>query len=329
MSIDYTSVELINEVKLRMVSPTSQSLFEDYDYARFLNSAQHSIVIPAINRAKEDYFVTSSDTAIVSGTSSYRIPSEAIGGQLKDIVLVNSNGSEMELARLDIVDQKRASYAYGVRFNGDSVVLLPTPTDSSLSLRFYYKKRTNNIAARVSYISNTAGYDIFNYEFVTEKYSTTIIEFADTDNIFLPTISGFTNPTSISIIKNSNPFYVISNHTVTNIDQANKRLTISPAMSSDVAITDYVADFGFTPMFNFTYEGHLVCCQFAAALAMKAMGDLNRGKEAYELGKLMLDDFLRTINPRLDGEAKRVVSPAGGILDYMGEQMNWRSNVGP
>lgn len=310
MAIDYTTAELINEIKLRITAPTSQALFQDADFVRFLNSAQHSIVVPAINKVKEDYFLTYSDTPIVAGTKTYRLPTKAIGGQLKDLVLVTASGSEMELPRLDIVDQKRPVSAFGARFEGDHIVLIPTPQDSSMSIRFYYQRRPNNL---------------------TVTSNAPIISAVDpgTSTITIPSaMSGWTTSTYLDIIDNNPPLWrtVGDNIKISSVVGPGITLTSYP---SDITTGMYVCETGLTPIPQLPYEAHLVIAQYAAGLAMKSTGD-KQMDDVFTLGDKMLEDLLRAINPRMDGEAKRVVSVRGGILDYSSSgATGWRLSVGP
>lgn len=311
LGIDFTTDNLIAELKVRQTMPTSAGLFTDDDFVRLLNAAMHKVVA-AIHRVKEEYFVTYSDTAIVAGQNAYTIPARAVAGQLRDIVIVDAAGVESELVRIDATAEKNADALFGVILRGHQAVIVPTPASAVNSVRFKYERRPNNLvktslAGKISSI-DTALKQIV----VVTKPSTwaigTKLDFISGDPIFQSRQDG-------------NVIAGISGFTI----------TMTTALGTDLAVGDYAAQSGFSPIAQLPYEGHLVIAQYGAAWSMRSLSNKEPAKDAEHSADESLRDFISTINPRIDGEAKKFANTGGGIWAASAGDAGggWRLNVGP
>lgn len=307
LSITFTTDELINEIKTRQTVPTSQGTFDGSDFVRLLNAAMLQKVVPAIHRVKEEYFIKYTDSAIVANQANYSIPVRAVGGQLRDVVYVDSGGVESELPRLQPEDLKRAIPTYGVVLRAHEVIMSPTPLTALGSIRFYYERRPNNLcgvadAGKISSIDT-----VLHKVVVATKPSTwavgTKIDFTSGDPIFQSRGDGYA---------------------ITGISG----FTISFAsLPTDLAVGDFAAASGFSPIPQLPYEGHLVMAQYAAAWAMRSLSNKRPAEDAEKSADGMLKDFVDLINPRIDGETKRFANTGAGIFGSGGD--GWRLNVGP
>jgi hypothetical protein len=73
--IDFTTTALIASIKTRSQMPSVQELFTDAEICTTAGEVLRSVVIPQILKRNEDFFVTSSDQALVAGTRAYRAAS--------------------------------------------------------------------------------------------------------------------------------------------------------------------------------------------------------------------------------------------------------------
>lgn len=308
LGITFTSDELINEIKVRQTVPTSQGTFTNQDFMRLLNAAMFQKVLPAIHRVKEEYFITYTDIPLVANQAEYNIPARAVGGQLRDITYVDSGGVESELPRLMPEDLKKPIPAYGVVLRNHQALMVPTPSAAVDSMRFYYERRPNNVclvtdAGEISSIDTG-----LNQIVVVTKPSTwavgTKIDFTSANPIFQTRGDGYA-------ITN------ISGFTIT-----------FASLPSSLAVGDYAAESGFSPIPQLPYEGHLVMAQYAAAWAMRSLSNKRPSKDAEKAADGMLKDFVDLINPRIDGETKRFANTNNGIFSQ-GVSTGWRLNVGP
>jgi hypothetical protein len=147
-----TSDTLLTNVKDRAAIPPAQVSLTD---AKLLTAATEELqayIAPVLDQLHSEYFTLSADTSIVSGTSGYDMPARAMGGALRALKFVDSSGIECPdpLSQIDLADVGKyaavsASYPTGFYFTATQVVVLPTPTASSGSLRMYYSARPGTL----------------------------------------------------------------------------------------------------------------------------------------------------------------------------------------
>ena len=311
LGIDFTTAQLINEIKVRQTVPTSQGLMSDADFVLLLNAAMHQKLIPAIHKVKEDYFIKSSDTAIVANQNNYDLPIRAVGGQLRHWCLVDENGVETELPRIDIAAPSRPIPLYGARFQNNQVILIPTPTSTGQSVRFYFERRPNNLVT-TSLAGKIASID-------TGANTIDVVSIPSTWAVgtYIDFISG---EPMFESVGDAYPITAISGLTV----------TFGGGLPSGLAVDDYAAQSGFTPIPQLPYEGHLVMAQYAAAWTMRSLSNKRPMQDAEKAADGMLASFLNVINPRVDSEPKRFTNTGGGVFNAnAGQTRGWRLNVGP
>lgn len=297
-AINFTVDEIIDAVKDIVTVPTSQGLFLPANFVRIMNLQLHKKLTPAIKKVREEYFVTTQDTALVANQSLYRIPSRAIGGTLRDISIVDANGNAREIPRLEpellksnpVVSAGRYS---GYLFQGGYIQIVPTPASASDSVRMTFERRPSNLilTSDAGKITNVSGSDVT----VNNQPS------------------AWTTATTFDLIRGEPPF-----------DSLGDDLTIS-AISSNVLTFDslptgaaanmWVAESGTTPVPQLPYEGALVLAEMAAVKILQAIKDAPGLKDAKEEAKEDLAQFISIITPRNTGTPKKAVN-RNGIFDW-------------
>ena len=311
MGIDYTTTGIIASIKRRAIFPTSQNLYLPQDIANILTEELHSYVVPLIMKEHEEYLVTNYDQAITAGKQNYFIPYQAMGLKVRDVVLVTSGGEEIGLARVEPEELKliRSGAAYwrqGFYFDNDQVILVPTNQDySSYTLRMKIFRRPNNLvlssaAAQISVV--TPGTK-------TITVSTTI-----------PTT--WTTAMTFDLIKGKPSFRCNGeNLAVTTISGFD--IVMTAALPSDLAVGDWIALNGFSPIPQIPYEIHRILEQRAVVKILEGMKD--KGGMENAMNDLdgannptsMVANFRALVSPRADGSVQRLVSK-GGIARNMG-----------
>jgi hypothetical protein len=103
-------------------------------------------LVPLVRRSRGDYWVTTHDETIVSGTASYRVPERAQASGLRDLSIVDDAGREWPVPQMHLEDRGIAEvYGGGIactRFymEGANVVLVPEPEVSGYTLRMRYHR---------------------------------------------------------------------------------------------------------------------------------------------------------------------------------------------
>lgn len=100
----YTSTDLINSIKRRIMLPVSQSTFSEQDMLDFATEEMNMAIVPAVLKEQEDYYLYSEDIALVNGTTKYDIPYRAIGNKIRDVSIVDASGNVSEMSRIGIGD---------------------------------------------------------------------------------------------------------------------------------------------------------------------------------------------------------------------------------
>lgn len=151
MPTTYTAEELITTVRNRTMTPDTSSLgTADADILRYLNEEFMTLVMPAVKKYREEYFVQTELIPTVASQDHYRIPKRAMGMSLRDVIY-RSGTSRFSMAnlsrtRLDAVSVgDTASVPLGFYTEGPYVVLLPAPSDSGDNLEISYYLRPGEL----------------------------------------------------------------------------------------------------------------------------------------------------------------------------------------
>lgn len=308
--IDYTVDALIEKLKTRGTIPTSQSLFLPADFVDIMSDVMHDTVVPAIVSVREEYFVTYTDQAIVANQAAYRIPIRAVGGMLRDVVLVNSAGTEISIPRLDPESQKSSpsivsQSTYGFKLRGDEVVLIPTPGSANGdSVRFYYERRPNNL------ILQAQAAKILTFSTVTKivGIDATPSNFAVTDTFDIirpdPIFSSVGDDIALTTLSGTN-------------------LTFTAALPSGIAANQWIAEAGFSPVPQIPYEAGLWLVHEALCATMEGMADNAGLTNARKKADRLKENFLKIITPRVHGSPQKIVQRSG-VFDYSRVGGRWR-----
>lgn len=296
MSIDYTSTALIASVRRRALIPRSQQLYDDADIAAILTEELDADIVPLIMEVREEFFVTNYDQAIVVTQQNYRLPQRAIGQKLRDVCLLNSNGLEVSYPRGDADYLKHQWFTgqYNRRvwiFRDDEVLCYPNAASlGAFQLRMKYFRRPNNI------VLTTAAGQITGMD--SNAKTLTL------GNVPL----SWSSLTSCDIIKGTPSFRSHGDDVaIASVDTASKVITLTSSIPSGVAIGDWVAEPGSSPIAQIPYETQQLLAQRTAVKILEGLGDREGLTSAADVYKDMLDKFRNLLTPRSDGSPKRIV----------------------
>jgi len=92
--MSYTSENLLLSIKLRGQLPDTTNNLNPHSDSNILKSATevlHTMVMPLIMSAREQFYVTSKEITLTPGTNRYEIPSRAAGQVVRDVYLKSNN----------------------------------------------------------------------------------------------------------------------------------------------------------------------------------------------------------------------------------------------
>lgn len=297
MALDYTSTAVIADLKRRGKIPTNQNLYQETDLAAILSAEINDTILPRIMSVREDHFVTFKDTLIVTGTDSYAIPQRAVGGKLKDVVIVDNLGTVLEdLPRLTYTDVSLFSpmdyvKLYGFYLQGDDVRLYPNASGwNGRYLRQYYFRRPNKLV-----VTTAAG-------------KITAINTGTLEVTLDNAPSTWTAATTFDVIAGRPNFRsVVDDAVITNI--AGSVLTFTSVTGFTVG--DYVAEAGESPVPQIPYDAFGWLAQRGALKAVESIA--NQQELAAHIAAATDQEarFIDKITPRVDDAPKKIVSRKG------------------
>lgn len=299
------TTELLESIRQRASLPSSGASGTDADsLLRYADEELLTRLVPHVLKVREDHFVVTEDTALVADKARYRIPSRAIGGKLRDLLLVDGD-SVSNLVRIPPEDAD-AYAASGTPeafyMEGSSVVLVPAPSSSSQSLRMRYHRRPGKLVA-----SDEAA-------LIVAKTSTTV------------TLAGtpalWSASSTVDFVKGTSGFECAAVNVGVATLAADVLTPDDPDTLEDVEVGDYVTLAGYSFFPQVPEDLHPVLAQLVACTVLDAIGDgpgleraLVKLRELQEASGVLLSN-------RVEGEAK-IINTRNGFLGGGGTPRIW------
>ena len=290
----YTTTELLADIRRKGHIPPNQTPFQDADLLAMADFELQTSILSQIRSCRENYFLTYTDFSI-SSDSNYKIPLRAIGSALSAVQLVVGT-TIYQIDRVEISQQFSTLTSpngfYSFYIQGNSVVVLPSPTTGTIRLWFYTRPNTLISPTAAAQVSSVSGNVI--------------------TCLSVPTT--FTTGTPLDIIKDQPGFEALL-------------LDTRPTLIAGVAVTipgtptttiegDWVALAGQTPVPQIPVEFRPLLIQRVVVKYYESQGYLDKMKAAQAKLVEMQQDILQLINPRVAEAPKRVVADSGLIGGY-------------
>jgi hypothetical protein len=292
--MNVTTSNFITNVKTRAAIPTSQNTFTS---AKILNYADEEIrtgILPLVKKVRESFYSYDVDTALNS-TGTYSVPTRAVGAGLQDVVLIDSQGNRISVDLITedevIAQDISPTNSPAFYFKGNKLQLVPRVPPGFVTLRQSFLIRPSTLV-ETSAAAQITGID----------RNTNTLTFGS-----LP--STFTTSSALDFIK-ANPHFECSA-----IDQTPASVTtttlVFSSLPSDLAIGDWVALAGESPIVQIPFEFYAILEQRVANRCLQAQGQMEGYKAGEALLRKMEDDALLLITPRVQREPKKIVGRNG------------------
>lgn len=303
----YDTAALIASIKRRAMVPTSQQTFQASDFLAIADEELRSLLLPLLLSAFGEHYVRESDTTLVANQANYRIPSRAVAGKLRDVVYLDANSNRYSLPEVspDALDELDTTSSVPPRFyyvQNQHVVLVPTPSSASGTLRLRYYCRPGDLVA-------TAGTD---YAVITSINT-------GSGAITCTTVpSGWSTSSSLYDLVRAKPHFdhLAIDLTATGVTTgAGGNVTVAAAsLPSELAVGDQVCVANQSGVPQLPLELHALLAQLCAAKCLEALGDGEAAERAYSVASRMREDAQAVLAPRVDGEVRLAWPGAVGIL---------------
>lgn len=294
MAESFTTVELLADIKQRAMIPTDQSTFSATDLLRFATDELRLALLPMLLAEREEFYLTETGAtqSLVANQAAYAIPYRAAGQLLRDVVLVDANGVVRNLTRIEydqIPDYSFSGTGTPEYFclRNNKAVLFPTPgsADTTYSVRMPYYIRPSKL------VESTAAAQV------------TVISGTDVTVSSVP--STFTTTTSVDFVRATGGFECLAIDAT--ISAVNSTVLTLSAVPSDLAVGDWIALSGQSPIPQLPAELHPLLAERVAKKVLKSIGDSNGAKLSEETIIEMTKAASLLTSPRVHGEPKRIV----------------------
>lgn len=296
----YTTTDLLESIKQRSVLPDNQDTWSNDKLLTAATEEMRSAIVPLLMSVREEYFVTSEDTAIVSGTSRYPIPERSVGMGVREVLWVDSNGNSYPMPMVTVEDGDASSaqsiwassgnngsspYAYRLEWN--SIVLSPVPTSSG-TMRVMFTISPGDLvetddAAKITSIDTATN---------TVTCSTVPASWAGSE--------------SVDIIKGSGGHEYLST-TATIVSVNGTDITLS-ALPSGLSVGDWVALEGQSPIPQLPRELQPLLAHKVVVQILESMSQRGAAQSADERVNKMIQSALAMISPRSKSGAKKMIA---------------------
>jgi hypothetical protein len=300
----WTTDDFLTQLKVRCQLPDDNQAITDAQLFLLADMAMQTDIESLVQSVMGEYWVTTSDTTITSGTSSYRMPYRASGRKLRDLLLVDSAGNQISIPEIPANEawryQTAGSWVWGAQMayyvQGEKVVLLPTPTLTGYSLRFKYYVRRPRL---VSLSDNVNGAAI------------TAVSGGLRQITVSSTPTGITTNTVVDIIKRR-PYFDYLNMSLTVSGATATVITVTSDYSTEVEAGDYIFVEETTGVIPLPVELHPVLLTATAVRVLTSLGDAKAQAELVMLEREK-DMAKLLLAPRNDGEAKYIINRKGPL----------------
>lgn len=302
---DYTSTNLLADIKRKSFVPISQITFDD---ASLLDMADEEIqngMVSLLMSVREEYLVDYVDIYVDGTTRAFDIPSRSIGAKLRDVtVLIDPRNfnqpNERSLPEINAEDA-----VFNNNFNNfltlqsfflrDNQVILNPSADSftGQTLRLYYFKRPNKLiqtsqCSRITSITaNTCTVNLVPTNFGT----------------------GGTLSINTDIVKAKPPFKLNAMDLDITIDTTTNTAVFPADLSTyGIQVGDYICLSGESPIPILPVEVHTLLAQRVAVKLLASLGDNVNFQIATNRLTEMEHNVKELISNRVEGAVRKVVN---------------------
>jgi hypothetical protein len=156
---EYDTSALLEDLKERGSLPDEDFRFSDI---LLLNAATREMregIAPMLTASRLDYLVYAYTVAVTSGKASYRMPTKAVGGTLRDVVFIGADGNPCPLTLLSsdevrtIGNPATLGTPMGYYLRNYEVVLVPPPNVTGTLSMPYYARPNRLVLAGASTVT--------------------------------------------------------------------------------------------------------------------------------------------------------------------------------
>lgn len=322
MPQNYTSEALIEKVRRYENITADGTVYTDQEILNFINDEIELNTLSMLKTVREDYLIFTRDYSFGqnSDLSQIELPNYASGLALRDVYCLDSQGNfynvpklaPQEAASMNSFNYNSAWIQFaGFYLQGNYLQLFPSTVSQGATFRLTFMRTPNTL--------------LLNSE------SARIISINGT----LITVNN-PNPnwnvsTSFAFIRQNYPFEFVESTATPKVKYASytplsdvpvsglngQDLTVAADVAADLTVGDIVCEAGFSPVIQFLpKESYNVIAQGAAVGILHALNDIESERSANARYKMMTENCIKLISPRVQAKAKVLNSLGNGIGSF-------------
>jgi hypothetical protein len=297
---DYSTTQLILDVKRNGSVPTDQALYSDVDFCKAFTDCQRTKITPQILNCKEEFFVVerlyafSSLTAVAGDRLSLPLPGRSIGQRIRSLQLVDVNGNVVtDIPRLSPERNEsntRGTARTGHMFEGNNLLLPAALADGTNQLRLKYFRRPNEL---VPALSAAKVVSVLGAQVTVTSVPPTMVAGVKVD-----------------LMGHSEPFNsLLDDDTIVLVSPT--IIEISPAGAALLSAGDYICLAGETVFPQIPVDLQPILVQYALCQILKSLGDAEGAKMVRDELEELEKNLYAMIAARDEGSAKKIIAPGG------------------
>jgi hypothetical protein len=289
VAVDYTTTGLLEALRGRGMLPDNVgAALDDDELISLLTDELHTTIVELLLDTNEEYLVTHEDIAIEVGTAEYDIPKRAVGGIVRNVSVL-SGDDYVPLDRIE-PEYETDTLINGFKFEGDRIVLIPSPTTAG-TLRVSYYRRPNAL------VPTTSARQITDID-------------AENNTITVATgASGFTGSAEFDLISNTKNFRSKADSIVPIASVGDTEFTFS-SLPDDLAVGDWLCLAEESPLPQMPVELRKLLVAKAAARALEEIGDVKAEAVEQKADKARVKS-LSLLTPRGRGKGRVIINRNG------------------
>ncbi len=309
-----TGDRFLQGLKRRVTVPASQVLVNNTGMLQMADDVTRDKIVPLIMAVNQNFFIYRETIALVADQAEYQIPYRSIARGLRELKLhtVDSTGSggTSNLPQIALEDAHlfpQSGVPSGFYFQGDRIVVLPTPINTSYELYSWYDLQPSQIvqttdAARVASVS-------------TNVVTCTSVPSTMTAGVLVDFIQGVSGCGTLAM-----------DEAITNVSGTQITFASADDIPSTLVAGDYISIKQTTPVLQLPDEAQPLLETLTALRLLKALGDFDGASQLQQDAAQQETDLKKILQPRIEGEPTKIVNRQGLVR---GKGFNyWRLRSG-
>jgi hypothetical protein len=300
----WTTADLLESIKNRAAVPEDQTNFPDSTLLTIADEETRSLLMPSILKYREEWMTYGYNHSLTASQSAYRLPYRAFGGKLRLLYYQDTQGNKAFPVRITPERMQEFSgnhttsgYPTHYYMQHGSVVVEPTPTVTSGTLVMTYYRRPSELVATTAVATITAintGTGVVTLSGVPASWVSSTIALVPYD-----------------FVRAKPEFDALAIDQTPTASGSSTTLTFS-SLPTDLAVGDYVALAGKTPIPQVPADLHPILAQLVANRVLESLGFLDELKAGRETLAVMLEAAGITLQTRDEGSGLKVSQRIGG-----------------